>query len=269
MGFYKRKLDIKACVSIFLSSILIYLLHNKDVFKKMDPEIIKQFYSKYFDLFKNYAIVSIIISIVLYSVYQIKISKKNNTLKYLFSLKPGRFKDSMVIIGIIFGFSFLYQMIDPRVKVKLGLPIVLTIIFLRTFPLQDMPCACGEHGVWYRCGKSFHPNSKTCKQIKYGTKQIMKVYNPFIRTLEQIYGILPTELIPKLQIPDLPKTKIPKIPVPGKVNGPRLPSCEFDPWAEARKAAEAAARAARRAAQAAARAARAAARAIARAFSWW
>ena len=269
MGLYKRKLDIKACVSIFLSSILVYLLHNRDVFKKIDPEIIKQFYSKYFDLFKNYAIVSIILSIVLYSVYQIKISKKNNFLKYLLSLKPGKFKDSMVIIGIIFGMTFLYQLIDPRLKIKLGLPVVFTIIFLRTFPLEDMPCACGEHGSWYRCGKSFHPDSKECDTVKYGAKRFFKVYNPFIKKLEEVFGLLPVELIPNLQIPDLPKTQIPKIPVPGKVNGPRLPSCEFDPWAEARKAAEAAARAARRAAEAAARAARAAARAIARLFSWW
>ena len=261
MVFYKRKIDIKACVSIFLSSILIYLLHNKNLLVKIDPTIIKQFYLKFYNQYKNYAIVSIILSIVLYSIYQVKISKKNNMLKYLLSLKPGRFKDSMVIIGIIFGFSFLYQLIDPRVKVKLGLPVVLSIIFIRTFPLQDMPCACGQHGIWYRCGKSFHPDSKTCKQIKDGSKKIMDAYNPLINTIEQIYGILPKELIPNLKIPDLPKTKVPKIPLPGKVNGPRLPSCEFDPFAEARRIAAAA----RRAALAAARAARRAARAVARA----
>ena len=140
-------------------------------------------------------------------------------------------------------------------------------MFLNTYPIKNMPCACQEPGQWYTCNDSFHPNSQLCKDLKLKARNIAKIHGPLVKNINGALGLLPDVLLPDIQIPHIPLSTpaAGRLPVPGKVKGPRLPDCEFDPFAEARKAAEAAARAARAAAEAAARAAAAAAAAAARA----
>ena len=120
-------------------------------------------------------------------------------------------------------------------------------MFLNTYPIKNMPCACQEPGQWYTCNDSFHPNSQLCKDLKLKARNIAKIHGPLVKNINGALGLLPDVLLPDIQIPHIPLSTpaAGRLPVPGKVKGPRLPDCEFDPLAEARKHAEAPARAAR------------------------
>ena len=275
----EKRVKIKAVTSIFISTMLIVVLKQNNLINEAADKInyakdqITYFienYQTYVDLIKLYAPFIIGGLVMLFILYEIKFRdpKKRSIITKMFiyinSLKPGRFGDSIIIIGIIFIVSIIFMLINSRLSMKLIIPIGISVMFLRAYPINNMPCACQEAGSWYRCGSSFNPNSKICKDIKRTTAKIASIHGPLMKKFNWAYGLLPEQLLPDLKIPHLPTSGIGRIPVPGKVKGPRLPDCEFDPFAEARKAAEAAARAARRAAQAAARAARRAARAAKR-----
>ena len=271
----KKRVKVKAVTSIFISTILIIILKQKDIFKDVEDKInfvkdkiqhIMENYNKYIELAKLYAPFVILGILALFILIEIKFRdpKKHSIITRIFiyinSLKPGNFGDSMIIIGIIFMISIVFMLLNSRLSMKLIIPIVISAMFLNKYPIQNMPCACQNHGSWYRCGDSFNPNSKICRSLKIKARKIAKIHGPLVKIVNGAYGLLPNVLLPDLRIPHIPLSTpaAGRLPVPGKVRGPRLPDCEFDPFAEARKAAEAVARAARAAAAAAARAAKAA-----------
>lgn len=267
----EKKVKVKAVTSIFISTILIVVLQKYDIINTVSDNInyardqINYFienYQTYADLIKLYAPLMIGGLLMMFIMYDIKLRDPDDrsivTKIFIFisNLKPGNFGDTMIIIGLIFIVSIIFMLLNSRLSMKLIIPIVISALFVNKYPINNMPCACQEPGSWYRCGDSFHPDSKICKDLKLKSIKIAKVHGPLVKNFKFAYGLLPEELLPDVKIPHLPTSGIGRIPVPGKVKGPRLPDCEFDPFAEAKKLARKAKRAARKAVRKAKRAAK-------------
>ena len=154
---------------------------------------------------------------------------------YINSLKPGRFGDSTIIIGIIFIVSIIFMLINSRLSMKLIIPIVLVLCFLIILLIICLVLVKSWIGINVVIAD---PNSKICKVLKE-TEKLLDSWSTS-KKFNWAYGLLPKLLL--ILNTSFTNFCIGRIPVPGKVKGPRLPDCEFDPFAEARKTAEAAAR---------------------------